>query len=262
MLSDGKATSWRLLATCMRAIHRHCLRAFNHAVAKDHFLNNGKLNNSLHFVVFSGNIWCSPLLPPAGSPSLRVVEYSRRLFCVGWVRDLWRLPEYVKECNEDQNVDVRDRNDNSFTVRSRGKPKVGFARFFGMMMMGIILGYLVQAACPKEVFNSPGIVGWICSMVIPPFAAAIGVHLVANIGLLQASLKWPLIGAYLGSLWLLEDPNNIGMAHGWRNVLNELLKDLDPQGEANAYKVLGLDDSATQEDIKAQYRKLVKRVAS
>lgn len=150
----------------------------------------------------------------------------------------------------------------------------------------------------------------------------------ANIGLLQASLKWPLIGAYLGSLWLLEDPNNIGMvsllsslatffqgfrwkpvqkhcglckrltilsfcgtayllllgsalyynaniitkdgesvplreavhhffkspawtqtkesfrrlwyslqAHGWRNVLNELLKDLDPQGEANAYKV-------------------------
>lgn len=99
-------------------------------------------------------------------------------FCVGWVRDLWRLPEYVKECNEDQNVDVRDRNDNSFTVRSKGKPKVGFARFFGMMMMGIILGYLVQAACPKEVFNSPGIVGWICSMVIPPFAAAIGNFLI------------------------------------------------------------------------------------
>jgi len=43
---------------------------------------------------------------------------------------------------------------------------------------------------------------------------------------------------------------------GWRNVYDELVKALDPTGEANALKVLGLAENATEAEIRRQYKKL------
>ena len=47
-----------------------------------------------------------------------------------------------------------------------------------------------------------------------------------------------------------------GQRQGWQNIYDEFVKSLDPRGEQNAYKVLGLSQDATQEEIKKRYRKL------
>ena len=47
-----------------------------------------------------------------------------------------------------------------------------------------------------------------------------------------------------------------GQKNGWDNFYDEFVKALDPRGEKNAYRVLGLTEDATQEEIKRRYKKL------
>ena len=47
-----------------------------------------------------------------------------------------------------------------------------------------------------------------------------------------------------------------GQKNGWDNFYEEFVKALDPRGEKNAYRVLGLTEDATQEEIKRRYKKL------
>ena len=50
-----------------------------------------------------------------------------------------------------------------------------------------------------------------------------------------------------------------GKQHGWRNLYNEFVKALDPKGEANARKVLQVDENTSPEEMKKIYKKLVRK---
>ncbi|XP_041374208.1 dnaJ homolog subfamily C member 22-like [Gigantopelta aegis] len=52
---------------------------------------------------------------------------------------------------------------------------------------------------------------------------------------------------------------NYYQANGWHKIWEEIMSALDPAGEANAYKVLELDHSATQEEITKRYRELSRK---
>lgn len=47
-----------------------------------------------------------------------------------------------------------------------------------------------------------------------------------------------------------------GWTHGWHNVLDEIIRSLDPYGQTRAYSILELNPNASQHEISAQYRKL------
>ena len=115
------------------------------------------------------------------------------LFGLGWVRDFFRLREYVQEANEDEggyyNSDENEEdsagyinnnyNEAAFNAGPgrTGKPRVGAARFFGMMAMGYILGYVVMFAFPQDVFkygNKTFVSAFF--FVVPPTAVALGVY--------------------------------------------------------------------------------------
>lgn len=50
-----------------------------------------------------------------------------------------------------------------------------------------------------------------------------------------------------------------GREKGWRQLWFDIMESLDPQGEINAYKVLGLKQGASEEEIKKSYRKLARQ---
>lgn len=66
------------------------------------------------------------------------------------------------------------------------------------------------------------------------------------------SPAWLQFSTILSNLW--EFIKTKGISGLWM----EIVEALDPQGEKNALKILELDESATQEDITANYRKLAR----
>lgn len=48
-----------------------------------------------------------------------------------------------------------------------------------------------------------------------------------------------------------------GRSRGWRNMYEEFVTAIDPTGESNACKVLGVDSNATEEVLRKAYKKLV-----
>ncbi|XP_071101201.1 dnaJ homolog subfamily C member 22-like [Haliotis cracherodii] len=266
-------------------------------------------------------------------------------FGLGWVRDLWKLPDYVQECNRDEEWE------REFTRRRSvdRKPSRSTSRFAGEIIMGNILGYLIRALLPEQYVDSTKLdLGFLLAVSLPQLGAAIGVHLVANIGRHKGSWSWAALGAYIGTPWLILNPDNVAVAplmsaifvqwkgvtwrtdpepkqglfrrvskltfygtlylalwgcviyfnasittkdgeeiplreaipnffkspawaetkdsmhrlynyfqaHGWRRIWDEIKETFDPVGEQNAYKVLGLSSSATQEEITHAYRKM------
>ncbi|KAL8579373.1 hypothetical protein ACOMHN_026738 [Nucella lapillus] len=144
-------------------------------------------------------------------------------FGLGWFRDFWHLPRYVKEANEDEkgyveeNVDrvnqgaVNENRQDEDRPIGRNPPKPSGARFGGMLLMGYILGNLAMFIFPQEVYkygNQTLVKAFL--LVVPPGAVAIGVHLVANIGRLKVSMSCCLLGSAAGVIWLYGNMTNIG----------------------------------------------------
>ncbi|CAD5115861.1 DgyrCDS4801 [Dimorphilus gyrociliatus] len=57
----------------------------------------------------------------------------------------------------------------------------------------------------------------------------------------------------------LQELYNTYQEHGWVEMWKMLQIQLDPEGEANAYSVLELDDNASNKEISAAYRSLVRK---
>ncbi|OWF45497.1 dnaJ homolog subfamily C member 22-like [Mizuhopecten yessoensis] len=263
---------------------------------------------------------------------------------LGWFRDLWRLPEYVYEANNDK----RYLNELKHRMEVFPRPPFNVTRFGGELVVGYLFGIVLRLVIPEE-YTAHGI-GWLLTVVLPPYGAAFGVHLVANIGRQKCTMSAPLIGASLGLPWSLYISENImpgvlfaailvnkfgiqwkedrrdrenlckralvltfcGMIYlslwtsviylncsvtnehgetiplreaipnffkspawenmkgtisklyeyyklyGWNKLWQQIVEAMDPTGEANAYKVLDLNETVSQKEITRRYRDLAK----
>jgi len=113
-------------------------------------------------------------------------------FGLGWIRDIWRIPEYVREANKEAGwLHVQEEK-----MRTEEQPPWKMARWAGMLLVGNMFGMLPSMAVPGQ--DELG--GWDLNVVgklLTPLGCALGVWLVGNIGRWEGNLKRPLLGCYL-----------------------------------------------------------------
>lgn len=120
-------------------------------------------------------------------------------FTLGLWRDLWRLPEYVRDANNDLDY-IRWLHSQ---VKTHSRPPSSVVRQSGLMLMGNLFAYLVEYALPKELFPEhelSALILLLLRFLLIPFASAFGVWLTGNVGRHKGSLKKPLIAAYLAAI--------------------------------------------------------------
>ena len=117
-------------------------------------------------------------------------------FGAGWFRDIWRLPEYVKDANNEPEYLKKLAE----KMHALPKPPLKFVRVLGQMIVGNMFGMLCKMSRPsKDDELGPGIDFTILSLLLSPAAAALGVWVVGNIGREKGAIYWPLFAAYLVS---------------------------------------------------------------
>ncbi|GFX40362.1 dnaJ subfamily C member 22 [Trichonephila clavipes] len=92
--------------------------------------------------------------------------FAGGFFGLGLIRDLWRIPEYVKDVNEDSSYMEQLIE----KMRKYPKPPVGTLRYFGQMMVSDAFGYLVIRAIPQQLL--PEMLIPAISSALVPIAAA------------------------------------------------------------------------------------------
>lgn len=112
-------------------------------------------------------------------------------FGIGWVRDFYRIPAYVKDANEDKSY----MNFLAAEMRYQGKPRLlkYIHRFAAQMMFGMFYRTLVYLAIPEEYLELKLIL-----LIFLPFGTAFGMYMVSNVGRIKSSLRYSISGAYLG----------------------------------------------------------------
>ena len=90
------------------------------------------------------------------------------VFGLGWFRDLFRIPEYVEDANDDPQFMERL----ALYMRQNDKPPVSMVRFAGQFILGWLFGILTRSAVPEDYLEkgSP----WRIILYIVPYAIAIG----------------------------------------------------------------------------------------
>lgn len=112
-------------------------------------------------------------------------------FGVGWFRDLWRLPEYVRDANSDPAYEREIKQ----KIKESESPPWKTARWMGMMLVGNVFGGLPSMAIPNK--DDLGMDLKLLGDLLNPLGCAIGIWIVGNIGRWEGSLKHPLAGCYL-----------------------------------------------------------------
>lgn len=103
---------------------------------------------------------------------------------IGWVRDFWRIPEYVEDANEEpEYMETLTRK-----MKLRKEPPFNTSRFSGEMLIGYFYGLLVIFAIPEEMPAS--ITGLLVCLGITA-----GVYIVGNIGREQGPFTMPYLAA-------------------------------------------------------------------
>ncbi|TRY61895.1 hypothetical protein TCAL_01486 [Tigriopus californicus] len=111
-------------------------------------------------------------------------------FGAGWFRDVWRIPEYVREANNDAEY----LKDLSEIMRKYPRPPISFVRILGQLLFGNILSVVLHLGIPnKEDF---GLDLEFLPMILAPAATALGIWVVGNIGRQQGSLLPPILACY------------------------------------------------------------------
>jgi len=112
-------------------------------------------------------------------------------FGLGWIRDMWRIPEYVKESNRESGWWTLEEE----KMRRTERPPWKMARWGGMLVVGNMLGMLPSMAVPNkdEIGYDLSLIG----TLLTPLGCALGIWLVGNIGRWEGGLKRPLLGCYL-----------------------------------------------------------------
>ena len=113
------------------------------------------------------------------------------LFLVGWFRDLWRIPSYVDDANEEKDV-MEELNRK---MRLRKEPPFNVTRFAGEMSVGYFYGLLVRLAIPEEAPKS------VVAFLVP-LGIAVGIHVVGNIGREKGRFRYPFVSCFISYLIL------------------------------------------------------------
>jgi len=78
-------------------------------------------------------------------------------------------------------------------MRKKKRPPYSFARQAGQVIAGNLWGWAVGLAIPEEEIFGYSL-EWLNYLI--PFAIALGVHTVGNVGRIQGSYSWALLGAF------------------------------------------------------------------
>lgn len=116
-------------------------------------------------------------------------------FGCGVIRDLWRLPEYVRDANNDLYYLEKLYAD----MKAHKRPPSSIVRQSGLMILGNLFAYLVEYALPADLLEDYGILP-IIKLITIPFASAVGVWLAGNVGRHQGAIWKPLLAAYIAAL--------------------------------------------------------------
>lgn len=113
-------------------------------------------------------------------------------FGLGWARDLWRMPEYVREANRELGwLELQEEK-----MKGAEQPPWKMARWGGMLVVGNMLGMLPGMAVPgPEELGGTDLK--LLGTLLTPLGCALGIWLVGNIGRWQGGLGRPLLGCYL-----------------------------------------------------------------
>ncbi|GAB1601745.1 dnaJ homolog subfamily C member 22-like [Argonauta hians] len=124
---------------------------------------------------------------------------------IGWFRDLWRIPSYVRQANNEPSYvdEIKE------LKRIYKKPPFSYERIITEIFVSSLLAYLFYSAWSVDLLKSYGFVNILVITVLTPLVAAYGVLLVANIGEQRADFKLPVIGSFLGIPFYLKDPTQI-----------------------------------------------------
>lgn len=115
-------------------------------------------------------------------------------FGLGLIRDLWRLPEYVKDANDD----LYYLKTLHAEMKTHKRPPSSLVRQSGLMILGNLFAYLVEYSLPADLLEDE--ILFVLKLILIPTASALGVWLAGNVGRHQGSLWKPLVAAYVAAL--------------------------------------------------------------
>lgn len=111
-------------------------------------------------------------------------------FGLGWAYEIFKIPEYVRDCNEDPKFIQQFIE----KLRMYRKPEFSTIRFLGQIMMSYLFGQMWMISVPEDEFAG---MSWRFLLWATPFFAALGVWLVGNIGREKGVFWHCLAAAYL-----------------------------------------------------------------
>ena len=115
------------------------------------------------------------------------------LFGLGWLRDFYRIPGYVKEANGDGEFMLALQTE----LRRRRRPSVwhNLHRVIGQVIFGLFYRTLIYYSLPEEYSQVDYIVA-----LLAPLGTAFGAYMASNSGIIKSRLKYSLLGAYVGEI--------------------------------------------------------------
>ncbi|XP_043790952.1 dnaJ homolog subfamily C member 22 [Apis laboriosa] len=111
-------------------------------------------------------------------------------FGIGWLRDIYRIPSYVRDVNEDPSFI----NDFKQKVRNNRKPPFSTVRFVTENAVAYLWAEIFRNAIPgDEIYG----INFRHLLILTPLVVALGVWTIGNIGREQGSIWIALCSAYL-----------------------------------------------------------------
>lgn len=115
-------------------------------------------------------------------------------FGLGLIRDLWRIPEYVKEANQD--YCYLEKMSQLRTQHRR--PPTTWLRQMAMITVGNLFGILFNYSIPREIFGLKNSI--YIHQLLYPFISAFGVWAVGSVGHQECPIWKPVFASYLSMI--------------------------------------------------------------
>lgn len=114
-------------------------------------------------------------------------------FGVGWLRDMYRISNYVKEANGDGEFVLELGRE----MKRRKRPSVwaNIHRVVAQVLFGLLYRTLFFYSLPEEYAEV-----WYIVTALVPLGTGLGAYMVSNAGKIKCRLMYSLAGAYLGEI--------------------------------------------------------------